>query len=723
MMRRIFIAVLILSLPSVVAITVYYYAIKRTPTRRDSIGTVATVAGTGHPGLEDGTRQTASFSDPFGIAVDKNGNVMVADAGDSNRIKRISAQGNVETLAGSSEGNADGPAPLAQFNTPSGIAFDKADNLIIADTSNHRLRKLTVESNTVTTIAGSGRAGFKDGAANDAEFDGPIGVAVDKQKNVIFVADSYNDRIRKIAPDGSVTTLAGTGTPGFKDGDGVSAMFDTPCGVAVDKDGNLFVADTGNNAIRKITPQGEVTTLAKDQQGSDARLIRPIGVVVTHDGFLFITTRSSNQVIRIAPEGGLSVFAGAGAGFADGAGAGARFNGPSGIALDRDGVMYVADAQNYLIRMLKPTDPNPTEAAASQAPDLFIQPPTEPVTGRGDQVIPKLSPASLNLGPVFPWPLAPQGQWHEIAGVVGEARGAPGGIALDHLHSGLDVRGQMGEPAVSVLDEKVNSPISAWGLDQSSEGVRIGLMSYIHVRVGRDANNQLQAPDKFKPRVDETGKLVAIRVRRGARFKVGDFVGTLNQLYHVHLNLGPPAAQANPIQFPFPNFKDTLAPHIEPDGIEVIGADGKPMREKRAGRLVVAGDVKLLVTAYDRVEGNAAGRKLGLYRLGYQLLKEDGTPVGGYEQPLMNIEFNRLPADDAAASIVYAAGSGVSAYGTPTKFKYIATNRVRDGEAREGVLRTINLAPGNYLIRVIAEDYAGNRASGKATELPITIGK
>jgi hypothetical protein len=89
----------------------------------------------------------------------------------------------------------------------------------------------------------------------------------------------------------------------------------------------------------------------------------------------------------------------------------------------------------------------------------------------------------------------------------------------------------------------------------------------------------------------------------------------------------------------------------------------------------------------------------------------------------MNIEFNRLPADDTAVSLVYAAGSGVSAYGTPTKFKYIATNRVRDGQAREGVLRTASLAPGNYLIRVIAEDYAGNRATGKATELPITIAR
>src|SRR6185503_20489029 len=105
--------------------------------------------------------------------------------------------------------------------------------------------------------------------------------------------------------------------------------------------------------------------------------------------------------------------------------------------------------------------------------------------------------------------------------------------------------------------------------------------------------------------------------------------------------------------------------------------------------------VDILVTAYDRVDGNISSRKLGLYRVGYQLLKEDGSAVAGFAQPLMNIEFNRLPPDDSSVLTVYAAGSGVSAYGTPTKFKYIVTNRVRDGEARDGLLRASALAPGN----------------------------
>lgn len=721
-MRKILLAILILSLPSAVAIAVYYYAIKKEPTKRDAVGEVATVAGTGQPGTEDGWRHTASFSDPFGIAFDKHSNVIVADGGQSNRIIRITEKGEVQTIAGSTEGFADGSALEARFNTPSGIVIDKDGNIIIADTSNNRIRKLSTDGR-VSTIAGSGTGGFKDGAAGEAQFDGPTGVAVDKQ-GAIFVADAYNDRVRKITTDGNVITVAGAGSPGFADGDAASAMFDTPSGIAVDKDGNAFVADTGNGAIRKITPQGEVATIAKRDENTENAAIpigRPIGIVITHDGFLFVADAGSNRIVRISPEANVDSYAGRSAGFADGFGLNASFNAPSGMAVGRDGVLYVADAQNYLIRMITPVAARPTGAAENKEPDPFIQPATDAINTNADDIIPKLNRSMLNIGEDFPWPLRPQHQWHEVAGVVGEARGAPGGIALDHLHAGLDVRGQMGEDAVSVIDEKVSGLISAWGFDGTSEGIHLGLMTYIHIRVGRDGNNRIAAPDKFKARLDQTGKVAGIRVRRGTRFRIGDFIGTLNRLYHVHLNFGPWNAIANPIQFPFPDFKDTIAPTIEPDGIEVVGSNGTPFKQRLNNRLLISGDVDILATAYDRVDGNVSSRKLGLYRAGYQLLKGDGTVVKGFEQPLMNIEFNRLPPDDSSVFSVYAEGSGVSAYGTPTKFKYIVTNRVRDGEARDGILRTSVLAPGNYIIRVIAEDFAGNRASGKSTELPVTI--
>jgi hypothetical protein len=187
------------------------------------------------------------------------------------------------------------------------------------------------------------------------------------------------------------------------------------------------------------------------------------------------------------------------------------------------------------------------------------------------------------------------------------------------------------------------------------------------------------------------------------------------------MNLGPWNAQANPIAFPFTGFKDTAAPIIEPGGVDVASATGQVFKERENGRLVITGDVDIIVTAYDSADGIGAGRKLGIYKAGYQVLDEGGNAVAGFEQPLINIEFNRMPPGDESVFIVYAEGSGVSAYGTPTKFKYIVTNQARNGQARDGLLRTSSLKPGNYIIKIHAQDYAGNAATGPATELAVTI--
>jgi streptogramin lyase len=732
-MRKTLILIFILLLLSIAAFFAYRYFTKPKPTAREAIGKVTTLAGSGGPGDSDGAHDVASFIDPFGVAVDRRGNVLVSD-GATDRIRLITPQGDVKTIAGAGEGYGDGAAMEAQFNTPSGIAFDREGNLIIADTSNNRIRRLSKDYATVSTIAGSGLQGFKDGAAGEAQFDGPMAVAIDPQGN-IYVADAYNDRVRRITLDGNVTTVVGEGV------EAPAIKLDTPCGVAVDVLGNLFIADTGGNDIHKLTPGGEVVHLLAQVTGL-ANVIargRPIGLAATHDNFVYFTTADGGSVGRINPDDSLTHIAGDRAGYADGTGEQARFNYPAGIALDREGNLFVADAQNYMIREIKPVtlkdsgDGNDTTRASSDNSgrdsarlEPFIQPPAAGLNTNPAAVIPKLDAAILNITKPFPWPVQPQNQWHEVAGVVGEARGNFNGTALDHLHAGLDVRGVMGEPCLSVYDEKVTAPLPNWGFEQTGEGVHVGAFSYIHIRVGRDAAGQLQSPVKFKARLDASGKLAGVRVRRGARFRVGDFLGTLNRLYHVHLNLGPWNAIANPLQLPLVEFKDTVAPVIEPNGIEVVkaGAAGQPdvaFTEKRNGRLVVSGDVKILVAAYDRVDGNVASRKLGLYRAGYQLLNEDGAAVAGFEQPLVNIVFNRLPPDDADVTIAYATGSGVSAYGTPTRFKYIVTNRVRDGEARQGLLRTVQLAPGNYLIRIFAEDYAGNRASGQGTDLAIVV--
>lgn len=725
-MRRILLAVFILVLPSAVALYAYLTSnISKTPTSRDAVGQVTTLAGSGSPGVEDNNGTEASFSEPFGIAIDAHSNVIVAEGGQGNRIRIITPQGAVQTIAGSEEGFADGRGASAHFNTPSAIAIDKRSNIFVADTSNNRIRKISSEG-VVSTVAGSSDAGYRDGPADQAQFDSPVGVAVDKEGNIV-VADTYNDRIRKISAGGDVSTIAGAGLPGLADGQSDVALFDTPCGVAVDGQGNIFVADTGNDAIRKITPQGDVSTITGASQNNgtsqenNPELDRPVGITVTHDGFLFVVSQGDGKIHRITPEGEIAEFAGRSSGFRNGTGRAARLNGPSGIAVDREGNLYVADTENYLVRKIAPVQASSIEKSESSEQAKFIQPSAEPASDNEETPVPRLDATMSSAARPFPWPLNSQNGWHEVTGVVGEARGAPGGIALHHLHSGLDIRGNLGDAVLSVLDEKVNSPVAAWGFEGSNEGIHIGLMSYIHIRVGRNSKGEINQPARFKTRTDATGKIIGIRVRRGTRFKVGDFVGTLNSLYHVHLNFGPWNAQANAIEFSFPGLKDTKAPTIEPDGIEVVNSNFEPFKQKRDGRLIVAGDVDILITAYDTIDGNNSSRKLGIYRLGYQLLNDDGTAVKGFEEPLFNIEFNRMPPDNGSVFLIYAPGSGVSAYGTPTKFKYIATNRVRNGRAQDGLLRTDNLAAGNYIIKAYAVDFAGNRASGKSTELRITI--
>jgi len=723
-MRKLSLLLLLLLLPSILSIVAYFtLKPKPVPTDRQATGQATTLAGSGEPSVADGRALSAGFSDPFGIAVDSQGSVYVADGGESNRIRRIK-EGKVETIAGSTEGFSDGKALSAQFNTPSGLCIGRKGLLIIADTGNNRIRLIDTNGN-VTTTAGTSEAGYRDGPANEAQFDGPIGVAVDNE-GVIYVADTYNDCVRKIT-DGEVSTLAGKGAPGLKDGHGTEASFDTPCGIVIDKDGNIFIADTGNGAIRRITPQGEVTTIAggsagrTDSRGTEAGFDRPTGIAITHDGFLFVTDQGGSRIRRITPEGEVTTYAGLRSGFADQTGNQAQFSSPAGIAVDRTGALYVADSQNYLVRKVSPVANQPTENSSANESEKFIQPLSKLEMIDADELIPKIYMAHLANDRPFPWPLAPQDAWHEVTGVVGEARGASGGVALHHLHSGLDVRGNMGDQALTVFSEKVSSPIPNWGYGGSNEGIQVGLISYIHIRVGRDIKDQISQPEKFKPRMDESGQLIGVRVRRGTRFKIGDEVGTLNSLYHVHLNIGPWNAQVNPIQWRSPGFKDTTPPTIEYDGIEVVDSSGKRLTEKRDGRLVVSGDVDIVVTAYDRVDGNNSNRKLGIYSIGYQLLKEDGSPAAGFDMPLFNIEFNRLPPGDESVFTVYANGSGVSAYGTPTKFKYIVTNVARDGRSMDGLLRTEAIEPGNYRLKVIAKDMERNTAEGSDTEISITI--
>ena len=207
----------------------------------------------GTPGSVDGAGTVARFDSPIGVAVDSSDNVYVADT-DNSTIRKITPAGAVTTLAGSAgqNGSADGTGSAARFDGPQGVAVDSAGNVYVAEYAT--IRKIT-PAGVVTTLAGSaGQYGSADGTGSDARFYYPEGVAVDSMGNV-YVADSDNDTIRKITPAGNVTTLAGSaGVIGRADGIGSAAGFDYPKGVAVDSAGNLYVADTGNNRITKGTP-------------------------------------------------------------------------------------------------------------------------------------------------------------------------------------------------------------------------------------------------------------------------------------------------------------------------------------------------------------------------------------------------------------------------------------------------------------------------------------
>lgn len=653
------------------------------PTRFGWPATLTNMAGTGTRGFADGEPAKARFSDPFAIAIDRHGAFYVADAGAPGRIRKIDSDGNVTTLPGS-------------FDTPSGLALDRAGNVFVADTGANTIRRIGPDG-TVTTIAGDGTSGYRDGAAAQARFSGPIGVAADDKGNV-YVADSYNDRIRLITPDGQVRTLAGQEAPGFADGQGAAAAFDTPTGIALDRQGALLVADTGNDALRKVTPDGQVSTVAHSDPGDSAGLLKgAIGVAPTHDGFVYIASFQRGRIVQISPTGALQVLAGPGSTIEGNAAL--ALIGPAGLAVDRAGALYVADASAYAIRKLADRRPG----AASPA-------------------LPQPAPPTLVGASVVPWPVRPQLSWHEVVGDLGEVRGNYQGESRDHLHAGLDISSPMGTTVVASADETVRDPLPNWGLEGLNEGLRIDELTYIHMRVGRtDAGVSLD-PARFAVMRDAQGRVARVRIKRGAHFRVGDPLGTINRMAHVHLELGPPRAKVNALLLRFPGFSDHVAPRIV--NVHILDSAGQKLTATDKGRVLVpaaGGDVSIIVEAWDQVDNNAARRRLGLYKAGFQILKADGTPMPGFERPRIMLEFDRMPNAADAAKIAYAPASGDTVHSDQqTRFLYVVTNVMRHGRAEEGGWSPADLPPGDYTIRIYAADRAGNIATDKR-DLAITI--
>ena len=698
----------------------------RTPPPRLTTGAwpalVTTIAGSGAPGSREGAWDVAGFSDPFAVAVAPDGRIFVADAGDNNRIRRVDPDGRVVTLAGGSgEGWRDGRRGRAAFHTPSGLALDTDGSLFVADTGSHRIRRISPDG-TVTTVAGSGVAGYLDGAALQAQFDGPMGLAL-ARNGTLYIADAYNNRVRALDRAGRVRTVAGDGIAALADGSPEYARFDVPCGVAAASDGSILVADTGNSAIRRIGVGQLVTTVAVTaalDPRQDISLFRPVGIAVGRDHDLFVTDRRG-RILHVLPDGRTRLLAGSLPGFADGPGRTARFSNPTGISIDREGALIVADAGNHLIRRIAPP--------GLYAPDL----PRSPLAPRPGP------PADALRRQTLAWPLDPQFEWHEIAGTMGEARGNVVDTR-ERFHAGVDVHADEGTIVRAVQSAKVDSPIAALGLGSLTESVNVGPFTYVHLRVGRDRHDRpmslagdVSPPATPIPGVsagphagtfefvgDPAGVPMAVRLRRGTRVAIGDALGTVNRFAHVHLNAGSPGREINPLSLPLAGFIDTVPPTIEPQGIRFYDEAWVPFEPRRKEPVVVSRrPIRIVVDAYDQVDGNSRRRRLGLYKLGYQVLNHDGTGAVGFEQPMTTMVFDRLPQEAHSAQRVYAEGSGITVYGSRrTRFRYIVTNRMGDGEVAEGFWQAQLLPPGEYTVRVTVADASGNETHQDA---PVVI--
>ena len=451
---------------------------------REWTATVFALAGDGTRGHADGSGARARFADPFGIALGGDGLIYVADGAEGDRLRVVSLRGDVATLAGGIAGFADGNGLAARFSTPSGVAVDRSGALYVADTGNNAVRRVGPDG-TTTTVAGGGVAGFRDGTGAEARFDAPIGIAVDGHARVL-VADTYNDRIRFITPDGAVSTLAGS-TRGFADGPASEARFDTPCGIAVAGDGTIYVADAGNDRIRAITPAGLVSTVIDPSHG----VFRPLGLAAAPTGELYVVDESGRLFERSA-EGTVRVIAGSTAGYRDGPGPDALFRRPAGVAWVGPGRLVVADAGNALVRLVD---------AQSRAE---LRAPASP------RIAPAFDDAGFAQRPIL-WPIDPQYGPFEVAGTMGEARGEE----AYRFHAGVDVRAEQGLDVLAVRDGVIQAPISTADFGSLNESLRVGPVSYVHIRAGRDTRGRVKNEAHFVATRDDTGRLVDIRAKRG----------------------------------------------------------------------------------------------------------------------------------------------------------------------------------------------------------------
>jgi sugar lactone lactonase YvrE len=357
---------------------------------RDKVGPSASVAGShiftlagGWLG-DGGAATSATLSNPNEVAVDAAGNLYIADRS-NHRIRKVAPDGVISTFAGTGltgfSGDG-GPASSARLNQPADVATDASGNVYIADTGNNRIRKITPDG-LISTIAGSGAAGSSGdgGLAVNASFNAPEGLVVDSDGS-LYVSESLGHRVRKFALGGTISTVAGTGTAGFSGdgGPGVGAKLNHPTGMSVDGAGNLFIADTFYHRIRKLAATGSVSTVAGDgtnqcglrSTATTSPLARPYGVVLDGSGNLYVTNLC-DSLVRVTPAGGIDLYAGnpfeTGFSGDGGPATAALFNAPSGLAIDALGALYVADNLNQRVRKITAAGTISTVAGSSYSGD------------------------------------------------------------------------------------------------------------------------------------------------------------------------------------------------------------------------------------------------------------------------------------------------------------------------------------------------------------------
>lgn len=618
----------------------------------------------------------SDIGEPFGIA-ERNSEIYFSD-GKKGEIRRLLKSGVVETFA-------------AGLDTPSQIVFDGSGNLIVADSGSHTIKRIS-ENGTISTIAGiENQAGFRDGDAGSALFHAPIGVGVIGDN--IYVADTYNDRIRVIDRNGAVSTV-GRGERGLADGPGSLAMFDTPLGIAAWGE-RLLVADAGNRRIRVIEPGGTVWTLAGNGGGdlldglpSEANFVKPTAIAVSPDGVIYIADGNALRAIGRHSFPFVETISNERRGFRDGKRVIAQFNRPSGLAVGESGELFVADSDNGSIRVFgQSSAPGGPAKVVARSPKQFTA-----------EEFRTLQPAR--------WPYDPPDTKRDIAGTLGEIRGElKDENSRVWFHNGLDIAGAYGETARFIRDEKVLDPMSAENFDTSRELLRMPTIGYIHIRLGRDASDTPFGDGRFIFS-NLNGKLNGVRVPRGAKFKAGEPIGTLNSLNHVHLIAGRAGAEMNALDaLTLPGIADTIAPVIEK--VFLFDENWREIETDKAGtRIQLTGKVRVVVRAFDRMDGNPERRKLGVYRLGYEVFLPTGPHPG---DAFWSIVFDRMPPSEAI-NTTYAKGSKSGPTGE-TIFNYIVSNRLNEAEFGEGFLDVSQLTESVYTLRVLAADFFGNQAS------------